>query len=86
MTGLTPLQPDDDYCVYCHAPASGRCATCHALVCADCAEIRPGLSRPLAVCRACADARPRPGRRLLLWLVLPALVVAGLVCLLLLVR
>jgi hypothetical protein len=86
MPGISPLQPDQDYCVYCHAPAAGRCGTCHALICADCAELAPGLSRPLALCKKCATRPPAAGLRLLGWLVVPALVLAVLVLLVLLIR
>jgi hypothetical protein len=73
MPGLAPIRPDADYCVYCHAPAAGRCAGCHALVCADCTRLVEGLLRPLAMCHGCADKRPRPKRMLLVWLLAIAL-------------
>lgn len=78
MPGLAPLQPDDDYCVFCHQPAAGRCAVCHALVCADCSVLQDGLIRPLALCEKCAENRPRPGRVLLMWLLAAIAVLAVL--------
>ena len=86
MPGLVPVQPDHDLCVICGRPAAGRCAVCHALVCADCAVLEQGLGKPVAVCRRCARKRPRAGRRLLSWLVVPALLAAGAVVVLLLLR
>lgn len=68
MTDLAPFRPDQDYCVYCHRPAAGRCAVCHALVCADCSELKEGLIRPIALCEKCAEQAPRPRRVLLMWL------------------
>lgn len=56
----TPFAPDEVYCVYCHAPAAGLCATCGALCCADCVELVRGISiiTPRAVCRSCVrDSR-----------------------------
>ncbi len=76
---LAPLQPDELYCVYCHRPAAGRCARCHALICADCADLESGLSRPVAVCHRCLGARPPWGLSLLKWLWLPALLLAAAV-------
>jgi hypothetical protein len=72
MTDLAQFRPDQDYCVYCHKPAAGRCAICHALVCADCCELQDGLIRPLALCMKCTGIRPRPGRMLLVWLLVTA--------------
>ena len=74
---LAPLQPDELYCVYCHQPAAGQCGRCHALVCADCAELARGLSRPLAVCHRCQGARSNWGLTLLSWLWLPVLLLAA---------
>ena len=82
MPGLTPFQPDDDYCVYCHKPAAGRCAVCHALVCADCAELTTGLSHPIAVCEGCSEKRLQPGREILGWILVPLLVLVGIAALL----
>jgi hypothetical protein len=48
--------------------------------------LEQGLGRPVAVCRRCAGKRPRAGRQLLLWLILPALVVTGVVVVVLLLR
>ena len=50
---LSTLRPDADYCVYCHAPAAGPCATCQALVCADCCELTGGEVKKVAVCHSC---------------------------------
>jgi hypothetical protein len=50
---LDPFSPDDLYCVYCHAPAAGRCAVCHALCCADCVELEMGITTQRATCRDC---------------------------------
>jgi hypothetical protein len=84
MPGLSPLQPDQDYCVYCHSPAAGRCGVCHAWLCADCTELAPGLSRPLALCRECFSRAPAVGWRLIAWLVIPGLILVLLVLLILL--
>jgi len=66
MAGLDPFEPDDIYCVHCHAPAAGMCAECGALCCADCVELRLGLTRERAVCRVCLQAAashdPEPRR------------------------
>lgn len=53
MSGLEPFEPDDIYCVHCHAPAAGMCAECKALCCADCVELRLGWTREQAICRVC---------------------------------
>lgn len=58
MAALDPFQPDDIYCVHCHAPAAGMCADCGALCCGDCVELRLGLTRERAVCRLCLAAEP----------------------------
>jgi hypothetical protein len=79
MAGLAPFQPDQEYCVYCHRPAAGRCAVCHALVCADCSVLKAGLIRPLALCKECAENSPRPRRVLLMWLLAAAVFLAVLV-------
>jgi hypothetical protein len=63
---LQPFTPDDDYCVYCHAPAAGPCAECGALCCGDCVEIVLQLSIPRAVCQTCFGARAQNGRPSLL--------------------
>jgi hypothetical protein len=60
MPGTQEFTPDDVYCVYCHAPASGPCATCGALCCADCVELVMGLTTHRAVCRNCNDENRRP--------------------------
>jgi hypothetical protein len=56
---LEPFAPDDDYCVYCHAPAAGPCAECGALCCGDCVDVVLRLSVPRAVCRDCLRDQPR---------------------------
>jgi hypothetical protein len=77
-TGFTP---DDVYCVYCHAPAAGTCASCQALICGDCAELTGGAVQKAAVCASCFEA----GRGRvrwdggLWWWVLGAVVVALIV-------
>ena len=63
MGGLVPFQPDNEYCVYCHAVAAGPCATCHAMVCGDCCEITGGAVKKVAVCVRCA----RRGRGTVGW-------------------
>lgn len=64
MSGLEPFQPDDSYCVYCHAVAAGVCATCGALCCADCVELELGWTQQRAVCRDCLRERDEsPPRR-----------------------
>jgi hypothetical protein len=83
MPGLEPFQPDANYCVYCHKVAAGRCAICHALLCGDCAVLAPGLSRPLAVCPGCASRSIRPGRTLVVWLLLALFLLAAVVFLVL---
>jgi len=62
MSGLDPFEPDDIYCVHCHAPAAGMCAQCGALCCGNCVELRMGLTRHRAVCRMCVQARPNRAR------------------------
>jgi len=56
MAGLEPFTPDDEYCVYCHAPAAGMCAECGALCCADCVDLVMGWTTRRAVCNRCAEA------------------------------
>jgi len=51
----TPFQPDDIYCIYCHAPAAGPCATCKALICSDCGELTGGAVKKVVVCKRCAE-------------------------------
>jgi len=77
MAGLDPFQPDQDYGVYCHAPAAGMCAGCGALCCPDCVELVMGWTTQRAVCRSCAEQgeQPRnPSRRWPIALLLLALV------------
>ena len=50
---LAPAQPDHEYCAICSALAAGRCASCHAPVCADCAELVHGGATTFAVCTRC---------------------------------
>lgn len=54
MSSLSRFQPDDIYCVVCHAPAAGPCATCRKLICADCGELTGGSVKKVVVCHACA--------------------------------
>jgi hypothetical protein len=56
MVGLEPFTPDDEYCVYCHAPAAGMCAECGALCCADCVDLVMGWTTRRAVCNHCSEA------------------------------
>ncbi len=75
MAGLDPFQPDQDYCVYCHAPAAGMCARCGALCCGDCVELVMGWTTQRAICSSCADAEPATPRQAAPWLL--ALIVAA---------
>jgi len=71
MSGLEPFAPDDDYCVYCHAPAAGMCAECRALCCPDCTELVMGWTTRQAVCSSCVRSRPageKPRRRASPWI------------------
>jgi hypothetical protein len=81
VPAATPFQPDDLYCVYCHAHADGACATCRAVICADCAVLTGGTVQLAAVCEECAGVgRGQVG--LLQWtpiLLLLAVVLVGLV-------
>jgi hypothetical protein len=63
MSGLEPFTPDEDYCVYCHAPAAGMCGECGAVCCADCTELVMGWTTQQAVCLPCLRARPGPAPR-----------------------
>lgn len=84
---LMPHEPGPPRCARCGAEAVGPCARCHDLLCADCAELVTGLTRPFAVCRRChaAGAGQGLGRRALR-LVLPfVFVLAALVAVLWLV-
>lgn len=89
MSGLEPFEPDELYCVHCHAPAAGMCAECGALCCADCVELRLGWTRQRAVCRAClarSEASPQPHLRRSFargWMVAALLAAAAIVWLLL---
>jgi hypothetical protein len=62
MAGTQPFEPDDIYCVYCHAIASGPCAVCGALCCGDCVELVMGLTLWRATCRSCLEQGRRPTR------------------------
>ncbi len=53
MTTPAGFEPDDIYCVLCHAPAAGPCATCRALICADCSVLTGGAVKTVAVCTRC---------------------------------
>lgn len=55
MSGVQSFEPDDLYCVYCHARAAGACGGCGAICCADCVELRLGVSRSAAICQHCLD-------------------------------
>ncbi|RME27239.1 MAG: hypothetical protein D6806_04915 [Deltaproteobacteria bacterium] len=68
---LQPVDPEPR-CSICGAPAAGNCAICHRLLCPDCAELKQGMSRPLAVCSECAGRRLRAGRGLLAWVAVVA--------------
>ncbi len=80
MPSASPFQPDDLYCVYCHAQADGACATCQAIICAQCAVLTGGTVQLAAVCKTCAgQGRGAVGLRQ--WapiLLLLAAVLAGL--------
>ena len=52
---LQHRDPDIEYCAYCDAPASGPCATCGVMICADCARISGGVAKRVAVCVACEE-------------------------------
>ncbi len=72
MAGLQPFSPDDDYCVYCHAPAAGMCAECGALCCAECVDLVMGWTTQRAVCDSCARTSEAPSStsaRSRLWLI-----------------
>lgn len=53
---LSRFEPDNLYCVLCHAPAAGPCATCRAIICADCAVMTGGSVQLAAVCKPCHRA------------------------------
>lgn len=53
MAELDPFRPDDDYCVYCNAPAAGMCAECGALCCPACVDLVMGWTTRRAVCTHC---------------------------------
>lgn len=55
MPSPSRFQPDNLYCVYCHAIASGPCATCKALICVDCCTITGGSVKKVAVCKRCHE-------------------------------
>lgn len=88
MTTQQPFTPDDAYCVYCHAPAAGLCATCGALCCGDCVELVMGLTTHRAVCRSCLEKGRRPAgawtRRRIAWTCAALLAVLGLLAFILL--
>ena len=76
MAGLTPFQPDALYCVYCHAPAAGACATCRALVCIDCSVLTGGSVQKAAVCLSChGEGRGGVGWRAWAPILLPVLAI-----------
>ena len=79
MGGIEPFTPDDEYCVYCHAPAAGMCAECGALCCPDCVELVMGWTTQRAVCRSCTRELPRSeSHRPLVWLGALAAVAAAI--------
>ena len=81
MGGLQPFSPDDQYCVYCHAPAAGLCAGCQAICCGDCVELVMGVTKQCAVCQSCIEKGwSAPGKRplTLLAALLGAAVMLGL--------
>jgi len=55
VPAASPFRPDDLYCVHCHAPAAGSCATCRAIICADCAVLTGGAVQGAAVCIDCGE-------------------------------
>lgn len=65
MTAVDPINPDDEYCVYCHAPAAGMCAECGALCCGDCVELVMGWTTQRAVCDSCIEKREDQGEPLI---------------------
>ncbi len=71
MTGLETFTPDDDYCVYCHAPAAGLCAECGALCCGECVELVMGWTTRRAVCSPCLSSAEAagPASRSRTWLI-----------------
>jgi hypothetical protein len=69
MPAPQPFDPDDIYCVYCHAVAAGLCAVCGAVCCADCVVLTMGLTTRRAICRSCDERGIRPAeRRLFPWM------------------
>ena len=83
MASLAPFQPDELYCVYCHARADGPCATCRAIVCVDCSELTGGAVQHAVVCTECAR-RGRGAVGLRAWsgvLLLVTAILAGLAAL-----
>ena len=67
-------------CRLCGKPASGPCARCRAIVCADCVVLTEGATT-FAVCLRCAEAAPPTLRRawlgLLGWIALVILSLAA---------
>lgn len=51
--GLQRFEPDGIYCVYCHQEAAGPCATCAAMICADCGVLTGGAVKKAVVCERC---------------------------------
>ncbi len=66
MSSLRSHEPDNLYCVYCHAPAAGACATCKAIVCSDCAKLKRGAVKIIAICKSC-DRKGRGDMSLRAW-------------------
>jgi hypothetical protein len=68
-------------CAVCGGLAVGPCATCRRPVCGDCCELTQGGVKTWAVCLGCArrsgtSLAERWGR-VLVWVLAPTLVVAG---------
>ena len=69
-------------CAICgRREAIGPCASCHRMICAECSTLTSGGTKPYAICLECDYDKGRSLRgawvRLLLWLMLPAMVLAG---------
>ena len=73
-------------CKLCGKPASGPCARCRALVCADCCVLTAGAASTFAICLRCergGEAGLRsPWLGLLAWLGLIGLGLVGVALLL----
>ncbi len=85
------LQRDGDdlaHCRHCGVLAVGPCARCRSPVCGDCCVLTEGGANVYAICLGCdrRSGRQLAGAwlRVLWWLALPILVLAGVLVLLLL--